>query len=160
LLLGIAKLDVSVIVDVPRQGVVDKVGGGDRVGAGTGMRGLRPGAVAADGVVASLRFGVPIVLEGASMGTVLLTRELVRVESTVLSAEAESVVVVIGLHVPAIVDVLNGEIIGSGATEDVTLPVVANGLLAAAVTELVFPIVGHTKMVPRELPGIGPKLPV
>lgn len=177
MLLGIAKLEVSVL-DTPRHGVVDKVTGGDRVGAGTGNRGLRPGAIAPDGVVASLKFGVAKVLEGASMGTVLLTRELVSVESVVLTMEAESVVVVVGLQVPAIVDVPNGEVIGSGATEGVkerddeviTLPVaptallpaviVVTVLLAGVVAVLVVPIVGHTVIVPSELPGIGPKLPV
>jgi hypothetical protein len=178
LLLGIAKLEVSVIVNIPRHGVVDKVVDGDTSGAGTGIRGLRPGAVAPDGVVASLKFGLATVLEGTSMGGALPTRELVSVESVVLTVEAESVVVVVGLHVPAIVDVPNGEVIGSGATEgaegrdeeDITLPVVPTPLLAApvviavllagVVAELVVPIVGHTMMVPSELPEIVPKLPV
>jgi len=70
-------------------------------------------------VVASLKFGVATVLEGASKGAVLPTRELVSVESAVLSSEVASLVVVAGLHVPAIVDVPNGEVIGSGATEGV-----------------------------------------
>ena len=151
LLLGIAKLEVSAIVDIPRHGVVDRVVGGVRGGAGTGIRGLRPGAVAPDGVVASLKFGVAMVLEGASIGTALLTRELVSVESVVLAREAESVVVVVGLHVPAIVAIPNGEVIGSGATEAVE---------ATEGDELVVPIVGHTVIVPSELPEIGPKLPV
>jgi hypothetical protein len=169
LLLGIAKLDVSVIADIPRQGVVDKVDG-DRVGAGTEIRGLSPGAVAPDGVVASLKFGVATVLEGASMGAALLTRELVSVESAVLTSEAASVVVVVGLHAPAIVDVPNGEVIGSGATEgvkapegddeDIRLPVVPAALLAGVVAELVIAVVGHTAIEPSEVLGIGLKLPV
>ena len=169
MLLGIAKLNVSVIVDIPRQGVVDKVGG-DEVGAGTGIWGLSPGAVAPDGVVASLKFGVAIVLEGASMGAAPLTRELVSVESAMLNSEAASVVVVVGLHVPAIVDVPNGEVIGSGATEgvkamegddkDIGPPVVPAVLPAGVVAELVIAVVGHTAIEPSEVLGIGLKLPV
>jgi hypothetical protein len=169
LLLGIAKLDVSIIVDIPRQGVVDKVGG-DRVGAGTAIRGLSPGAVAPDGVVASLKFGVATVLEGASKGAVLPTRELVSVESAVLSSEVASLVVVAGLHVPAIVDVPNGEVIGSGATEgvkamegddeDIGPPVVPTVLVAGVVAELVTAVVGHTAIEPSEVLVIGLKLPV
>ena len=49
LLLGIAKLELSVIADIPGHVVVD------RVGTGTAISGLRPGAVAAEGVVALLR---------------------------------------------------------------------------------------------------------
>jgi hypothetical protein len=169
LLLGIAKLDVSIIVDTPRQGVAEKVGG-DRVGAGTGIRGLSPGAVAPDGVVASLKFGLATVLEGASKGAALPTRELVSVESAVLTSEAGSVVVVVGLHVPAIVDVPNGEVIGNGATEGVkamegddegiALPVVPAVLLAGVVAELVIAVVGHTAIEPSEVLGIGLKPPV
>jgi hypothetical protein len=167
LLLGIARLDVSIIVDIPRQGVVDKVGG-DRVGARTGIRGLSPGAVAPDGVVASLKFGVATVLEGASKGAVLPT--LVSVESVVLSSEVASLVVVVGLHVPVIVDVPNGEVIGSGATKGVKamegdddgigLPIVPAVLLAGLVAELVIAVVGHTAIEPSEVLGIGLKPPV
>ena len=102
-------------------------------------------------MVASLKFGVAMVLEGASMGTALLTRELVSVESAVLTREAESVVVVAGLHVPAIVAVANGEVIGSGATEAVE---------ETEGDEVVVPVVGHTVIVPNELPEIGLKPPV
>ena len=89
LLLGIAKLELSVIADIPEHVVVD------RVGTGTAISGLRPGAVAAEGVVASLKFGVATVLEGASSGAALPTNELVSVVSVLLAWEAASVVVVV-----------------------------------------------------------------
>ena len=126
--------------------------------------------MAPDGVVASLKFGVATVLEGASKGAVLPTRELVSVESAVLSSEVASLVVVAGLHVPAIVDVPNGEVIGSGATEgvkamegddeDIGPPVVPTVLVAGVVAELVTAVVGHTAIEPSEVLVIGLKLPV
>ena len=135
-----------------------------------GIRGLSPGAVAADGVVASLKFGEATVLEGASIGAELLTRALVSVESALLASAAASVAVVVGLHVPAIVDVPNGEVIGSGATEgvsamegedvDIGLPVVPAAVLAGVVAELVIALVGQTAIEPSEVLGIGLKLPV
>jgi hypothetical protein len=176
LLLGIAKLEVSVIVNIPRHGVVDKVVGGDTLGAGTGIRGLRPGAVAPDGVVASLKFGVATVLEGTSIGAALPTKELVSVVSVLLAREAASVVVVAGLHVPAVVDIPNGDVIGSGATGgvkltegsgvteekdgDATPPLVIAVLLPLVVVELAVPVMGHTTIPPSEFPGIGLRLPV
>ena len=169
MLFGIAKLELSVIADIPGHVVVD------RVGTGTAISGLRPGAVAAEGVVASLKFGVATVLEGASIGVALPTKALVSVVS-VLAWEAASVVVVVGLHVPAIVDIPNGDVIGSGATggvklteglgvteekdEDATPPLVIGVMLALAVAELVVPVMGHATIPPSEFPGIGPKLPV
>jgi hypothetical protein len=158
------------IADVPGHVVVDSVG------AGTAISGLRPGAVAAEGVVASLKFGVATVLEGASIGAALPTKELVSVVSVLLAREAASIVVVAGLHVPAIVDIPNGDVIGSGATEgvklteglgvteekdeDATPALVIAVLLPLAVVELVVPVMGHTTIPPSEFPGIGPKLPV
>jgi hypothetical protein len=168
LLLGIAKLELSVIADIPGHVVVD------RVGRGTAISGLRPGALAAEGVVASLKFGVATVLEGASIEVALPTKELVSVVSVLLAWEAASLVVVAGLHVPAIVDIPNGDVIGSGATggvklmeglgvteendEDATPPLVIGVMLAVA--ELVVPVMGHATIPPSEFPGIGPKLPV
>jgi hypothetical protein len=161
-LLGIAKLEVSVRVDIAGHVV------GDRTGAGTTIRGLRPGAVAPVGIVPSLKSGVGTVLEGGSIEAALLAREVA------------SVAVVVGLHKPEIVDVPNGEIIGSGATEGVETtgavegttggeameeddedinPVVTVALLAVVVAELVSPVVGHMTIPPSEVPGIGPTVP-
>lgn len=170
LLLGIAKLELSVIADIPGHVVVD------RVGRGTAISGLRPGALAAEGVVASLKFGVATVLEGASIGVALPTKELVSVVSVLLAWEAASLVVVAGLHVPAIVDIPNGDVIGSGATggvklteglgvteekdEDAIPPLVIAVLLPLAIVEVVVPVMGHTTIPPSEFPGIGPRLPV
>jgi hypothetical protein len=77
------------IADIPGHDVVD------RVGTGTAISGLRPGAVAAEGVVASLKFGVATVLEGASSGAALPTNELVSVVSVLVAWEAASFVVVV-----------------------------------------------------------------
>jgi hypothetical protein len=147
-LLGIAKLEASVRVDIAGHVV------GDRTGAGTTISGLRPAAVAPDGIVPSLKSGVGTVLEGGSIEAALLARELAR--------EVASGAVVVGLHVPEIVDVPNGDMIGSGATEeddeDID-PVVTVVLLVAAVAELVTSVVGHMMIPPSEAPGIGPTLP-
>ena len=132
--------------------------------------------MAAEGVVASLKSGVATVLEGASIGVALPTKELVSVVSVLLAWEAASVVVVVGLHVPAVVDIPNGDVIGSGATggvklteglgvteeddEDVTPPLVITALLPLAVTELVAAAAGHVVMPPSGIPEFGPKLPV
>jgi hypothetical protein len=97
---------------------------------------------------------VGTVLEGGSIEAALLARELAR--------EVASGAVVVGLHVPEIVDVPNGDMIGSGATEeddeDID-PVVTVVLLVAAVAELVTSVVGHMMIPPSEAPGIGPTLP-
>jgi hypothetical protein len=73
--------------------------------------------VAADGVVASLKSGVATVLGRGSV----LTRELVRVVSMLLTREAGSLVVTDGVHSPMAVDVPYGDVIGSGATAGVKL---------------------------------------
>ena len=161
-LLGIAKLEVSVRVDVAGHVV------GDRTGAGTTISGLRPGAVAPDGIVPSLKSGVGTVLEGGNIEAAPLAREVV------------SVAVVVGLHVPDIVDVRNGDIIGSGATEGVETteaveattdgeamegededinPVVTVILLAVGVAVLAKSVAGHMMIAPSEVPVIGPTLP-
>jgi hypothetical protein len=98
------------------------------------MSGLRPGAVAPDGTVASLKSGVATVLLGVSRGTGLPTNALVSVEllareagtglptkelvrSAVLAREAGSVMVAVGLQMLDVVIVPNGIVIGSGGTE-------------------------------------------
>lgn len=161
-MLGIAKLEVSVRVDIAGHVV------GDRTGAGTTISGLRPGAVAPVGIVPSLKSGVGTVLEGGSIEAALLAREVA------------SVAVVVGSHKPEIVDVPNGEIIGSGATEGVETtgavegttggeamegededinPVVTVTLLAVGVAVLANPVAGHVMIAPSEVPVIGPTLP-
>jgi hypothetical protein len=112
MLLGIAKLEVS-IIDVLAH-VVTGTGGAIRGGA-TGMSGLRPGAVAPDGTVASLKSGVATSL-GVSRGGGLPTKELVSVESVVMAREAGSVMVAVGLQMLKFVVVPYGVVIGSGRT--------------------------------------------
>jgi hypothetical protein len=174
LLLGIAKLELSVIADVPEHVVIDRVVVGERVGVGTVIRGLRPGAVVAEGVVASLKSGVAIVLEGASVGIALPTNELVSVVSVLLVWDVPSAVVVDGVHSPIIVDMPNGDVIGGGATEgvklmkglgvaeeeDATPPFVIAVPFALAGAELVAAAAGHVVMPPSGIPEFGPKLPV
>src|SRR5262249_61185816 len=109
-----AKLEVP--VDVPAH--VDS----ERTGGATVMSGLRPGAVAPDGTVASLKSGAATVLLGVSRGTGLPTKALVSVGSvvlvsvgsTVLAKEAGSVMVAVGLQKLDVVIVPNGLVIGSG----------------------------------------------
>ena len=79
------------------------------------MSGLRPGAVAPDGTVASLKSGAASVL-GVNRGTVLPTKELVSVGYAVLAREAASVMVTAGLQMLKLVVVPKGAVIGSGAT--------------------------------------------
>jgi hypothetical protein len=172
-LLGIAKLEVSVMVDIAGHVVGDRTGA-----AGTTISGLRPGAVAPDGIVASLKSGVGTVPERGSIGAPLPGKELVSVEAALLASASAAVVA--GLHVPAVVDVPNGEIIGSGATGGVETTeeveattggeakegedkdinsVVTVTLLAAGVAVLVSSVLGHMVIAPSEVPGIGPTLP-
>ena len=115
-MLSIAKLEVPVINTTGH--VVAETTGGK-----TGNSGLRPGAVAADGTVASLKSGAGTVL-GVSRGTGLPTKELVSVESAMLTREAAreaaretaSVMVAVGLQVLNVVVTPNGVVIGSGGT--------------------------------------------
>jgi hypothetical protein len=115
-MLGIAKLEVP-IIGVLAHVVTETTGGA------TVMSGLRPGAVAADGTVASLKSGAATVL-GVSRGTGLPTKELVSVASAVLARdmereaarEAASVMVAAGLQMLKSVVVPNGVVIGNGAT--------------------------------------------
>jgi hypothetical protein len=107
-MLGIAKLEVSNI-GVPAHVVTETTGGA------IVMSGLRPGAVAADGTVASLKSGAATVL-GVSRGTGLPTKELVSVGSAMMAREAASVMVAVGLQMLTVVVMPNGVVIGSGAT--------------------------------------------
>jgi hypothetical protein len=132
------------------------------------MSGLRPGAVAADGTVASLKSGVATVLLGVSRGTGLPTKELVR--SAVLATEAGSVMVAVGLQMLAAVLVPNGVVIGSGGTRGGEPTEGLKGLteddgddadaaLAAATPLGPMIVVGHTVIVPSDSPGSGGNTP-
>jgi hypothetical protein len=159
---GIAMLDVSVIVGVPTHGEVDEVG------VGTVMSGLRPAplvSVMPGGVVPSVNTDPVTVLEPGSVGSILLIEEV--------AAGA----IVVGLQMPDMSDVPNEDVTGSGATEGVdeeTNPGVIVALLeptmvvvgvfvmmvvAVPVADLVIPVVGHIVIAPRDVPGIGPKVP-
>jgi hypothetical protein len=168
-LLGIAKLEVSHVVT-------------ERGGA-TGMSGLRPGAVAPDGTVASLKSGAATVL--GSWVTGLPTRELVCVESAVLAreagSEAGSVMVAVGLQMLKFALMPNGVVIGSGWTrgcgawgpmdnddeditpppagDDIKLPLIGAALAAAALVGPMIPVVGHIVIAPSDAPGNGVNMP-
>ena len=100
------------------------------------MSGLRPGAVAPDGTVASLKSGVARVLLGVRRGTGLPTKALVSVALLAreagtelptkepvsvgpaeLAREAGSVMVAVGLQMLDVVIVPNGSVIGSDGTK-------------------------------------------
>jgi hypothetical protein len=151
-LLGMAKLDVSVIVAVPPHGPADASGVGTTI---SGTKGVPPTPVLVDGIVASLNAGPVTALGSDSVDAALLLEELA------------AVAVGVGLHVPSMDEVPNEVVIGSDATEGGDgEPVVAGvpvGLLAATavlVAELVTPIVGHSVIAPKELPEIGPRVPI
>jgi hypothetical protein len=174
---GVAKLEVSIIGVSPH--VVTETTGGATV-----ISGLRPGAVAPDGTVASLKSGAATVL-GVSRGTGLPTRELVCVGSAVIAREAASVMVAVGLQMLKVVAMPNGVVIGSGATKDGGLtgglgpmedddddgnmdedgdgdaksPVVGAAFAAAAVAGPMIPVVGHIAIAPSDVPGNGPNTP-
>jgi hypothetical protein len=181
MLLGGAKLEVP--IDVPAHVVSESTGGA------TVMSGLMPGAVAADGTVASLKSGVATVLLGVSRGTGLPTKALVSVESvvlvsvgsTVLVKEAGSVMVAVGLQKLDAVIVPNGSVIGSGGTtggeliealkapaendgDDIKAPL-AKAPLAVAVLVAVMlvgpmiPVAGHVVISPSDVPGNGANMP-
>jgi hypothetical protein len=173
----VAKLEVP-ITDAPVHVVTERTGGG------TDMSGLRPGAEAPDGTVASLKSGVGTVL-GVSRGTGLPIKELVSVESAVarkagsvmvaVEEEAGSVRVAVGLQMLDAVLVPNGVVIGSGRTRggepteglkrpggddgDGIKAALADAALAAA--GLVGPrvVVGHVVIVPSDIPGNGANMP-
>jgi hypothetical protein len=148
-LLGIAKLDVPVIVEIPPHGAADVSG------VGTTISGLVPApaiVVVSSGVTASPSVDPVMVLGSGS-------------PKAALSEELALVTVPVGLHVADRIDVPNGEVIGKdaleGADEDDN-PDIPVALLASTpvfATELVIPVVGHSVIVPRVVPGIGPKFP-
>jgi hypothetical protein len=155
-----AKLDVSADKVAP-QGDADKVSGG------TVMSGLRPTVLTSmvlDGVVPSVSTGSVTVLDPGSVESMLLTDE---VATDAVGA---------GLQNPDTLSIPNVDKTGSGAMEgDVDAnPGVAVVLLEAravvvgvvvtmgvrvVVVEMVIPVVGHTVIAPRDVPGIGPKVP-
>jgi hypothetical protein len=175
MLLG-AKLEVP--IDVPAH-VVSK-----RIGGATVMSGLMPGAVAPDGTVASLKSGAAAVLLGVSRGTGLPTKALVSVESvvlisvgsTVLTREAGSVMVAVGLQKVDAVIVPNGFVIGIGGTiggeliEKLEAPAEADGdetkppltvapLAAPVLVGPMIPAAGHIAIPPSDVPGNGATMP-
>ena len=156
----------------------------ERTGAGTDMSGLRPGAEAPDGTVASLKSGVGTVL-GVSRGTGLPTKALGSVASAVArkagsvmvaaGEDAGSVRVAVGLQMLDAVLVPNGVVIGSGSTRggeptegfktpgedegDGIKAALADAALVAA--GLVGPrvVVGHVVIDPSDIPGNGANIP-
>jgi hypothetical protein len=176
MLLGGAKLAMP--IDVPAHVVSERTGGA------TVMSGLRPGAVAPDGTVASLKSGVAAVLLGVSRGTGLPTKALVSVESavlisvgsTVLAKEAGSVMVAVGLQKLDVVIVPNGVVIGSGGTiggelieglkapaedngDDIKTPLAVAPLAAAVLVRPMIPVAGHIVIPPSDVPGNGANMP-
>jgi hypothetical protein len=172
-----AKLKVP-IADEPAHVVSERIGGA------TVMSGLRPGAVAPDGTVASLKSGVATVLLGVSRGTALPTKALVSVGSvvlvsvgsTVLTTEAGSVMVAVGLQKVDAVIVPNGSVIGSGGTiggeliEKLEAPAEVDGdetkppltvapLAAPVLVGPMIPAAGHIAIPPSDVPGNGATMP-
>jgi hypothetical protein len=175
-LLGGAKLEAP--IDGPAHVVSERTGGA------TVMSGLRPGAVAPDGTVASLKSGVATVLLGVSRGTGLPTKALVSVGSvvlvsvgsTVLAKEAGSVMVAVGLQKLDVVIVPNGLVIGSGGTiggelieelkaaaeddgDDTKPPLTIAPLAAAVLVGPMIPVAGHVAIPPSDVPGNGANMP-
>ena len=175
MLLG-AKLEVP--IDVPAHVVSERTGGA------TVMSGLMPGAVAADGTVASLKSGVATVLLGVSRGTGLPTKALVSVESvvlvsvgsTVLAREAGSVMVAVGLQKVDAVIVPNGSVIGIGGTiggeliekleapaeddgDETKPPLTVAPLAAPVLVGPMIPAAGHIAIPPSDVPGNGATMP-
>jgi hypothetical protein len=165
-------------IDVPAH--VDS----ERTGGATVMSGLRPGAVAPDGTVASLKSGVATVLLGVSRGTGLPTKALVSVGSVVLvsvgstvpAKEAGSVMVAVGLQKLDVVIVPNGFVIGSGGTiggeliealeapaeadgDDTKPPLTVAPLVAAVLVGPMIPGAGHVAIPPSDVPGNGANMP-
>jgi len=175
-MLGGAKLEAP--IDGPAHVVSERTGGA------TVMSGLRPGAVAPDGTVASLKSGVATVLLGVSRGTGLPTKALVSVGSvvlvsvgsTVLAKEAGSVMVAVGLQKLDVVIVPNGLVIGSGGTiggelierlkapaeddgDDTKPPLTVAALAAAVLVGPMIPVAGHVAIPPSDVPGNGANMP-
>jgi hypothetical protein len=159
--LGIARLDVSVIAEVTTHGDTDEVG------VGTVISGLRPAPLTSavlDGVVPPVNTGPVIVLDSGS------------VEAVPLIEERSTDAVGVGLQNPAMLSMPNVDITGSGATDGdegvnpgvdavlleattAVVGVVEKMGAAVVVVEIVIPVVGHTVIAPRDVPGIGPKVP-
>jgi len=97
-----ARLEVSVIVEVPAHGDADEVG------VGTVISGLRPPltSVVLSGVVPSVNTGPVLVLDPG------------RVEAVSLTEEVTTGAVGVGLQMPDTFDVPNEDVTGSGATEE------------------------------------------
>jgi hypothetical protein len=99
------------------------------------------------------------------------------VEAVVLTEEVATGAVGVGLQNPDMLEVPNGDVTGSGATEEgdedvnpgvpvvllkpttLVAGVVVRMGVAVLVAELAIPIVGHSVIAPRKVPGIGPKVP-
>jgi hypothetical protein len=149
-LLGIAKLDVPVIVEIPPHGAADVSGVGTTI---SGLVPAPPIVVVSSGVTASPSVGPVMVLGSGSPKAALLSEELALVT------------VPVGLHVPDRIDVPNGEVIGKDALEggdeddNPDIPVALLASIAVFAAELMIPVVGHSVIVPRVVPGIGPKFP-
>jgi hypothetical protein len=170
--LGIARLDVSVIPEIPAHGDADEVG------VGTMISGLSPApltSVVLGGVVPSVNTGPVIVLDPGNVEAVLLTEE------------GATAAIGVGLQNPDMLSMPNVDMTGSGATEGdegvtgsgaagdedvnpgvavvlleattVVVGVVVTMGVAVVVVEIVIPVVGHTVIAPRDVPGIGPKVP-
>jgi hypothetical protein len=171
--LGIARLDVSVIPEIPAHGDADEVG------VGTMISGLSPAPltlVVLGGVVPSVNTGPVIVLDPGNVEAVLLTEE------------GATGAIGVGLQNPDMLSMPNVDMTGSGATEGdegvtgsgaaggdedvnpgvavvlleattVVVGVVVTMGVAVVVVEIVIPVVGHTVIAPRDVPGIGPKVP-
>ena len=133
--MGMARLDVSVIVEVPTHGDAGEVG------VGTVISGLRPPltSVVLSGVVPSVNTGPVLVLDPG------------RVEAVLLTEEVATGAVGVGLQMPDMFDVPNGDVTGSGATEEggedgnpgipVVLLELTTIVVAVLVAELVIPAV-------------------
>ena len=100
--MGMARLDVSVIVEVPTHGDADEVG------VGTVISGLRPPltSVVLSGVVPSVNTGPVLVLDPG------------RVEAVLPTEEVSTGAVGVGVQMPEMFDVPNEDVTGSGATEE------------------------------------------
>jgi hypothetical protein len=112
---------------------------------------------------------VTVVLSGADIASPSVDPVIVlgsgSPKAALLSKELALVTVPVGLHVPDRIDVPNGEVIGNDALEggdeddNPDIPVAMLASTAVLAAELMIPVVGHSVIVPRVVPGIGPKFP-
>ena len=148
--LSIARLDVPVISEVPPH-VVAEVSG---VGMTTSGLVLAPPTEVASGAVIAPPSVDPVMVLGSGSPKAALPSE----ELALMRVPA-------GLHVPDRIDVPNGEMIGKdalgGGDEDDNpdIPVALLASTAVLAAEFTIPVVGHGVIVPRVVPGIGPKFP-